>query len=85
MPLLSLAPRHNGGTGLPPTHNLRAPQTTEHTSLTNPSDRGAFMARAPDLRRSHNLPGLGFSAQTFGRAQHDEPRRTPGYEGHGST
>ena len=79
--LLSLAPSHSGGTGLPPAHSLRASRTTEHTSPTEPSDCGAFMARAPDLRRTHNLPGLGHSAQTFGRAEHDKPRRTLGYEG----
>jgi hypothetical protein len=39
-----------------------------------PSDYGAFMARTPlDLRCTHDLPGLGMSAQTAGSAQHDEP------------
>jgi hypothetical protein len=44
-----------------------------------------FMARTHlGLRRTHDLSGLGLSAQTTGRAQHNDPRRAPSYEGQGS-
>jgi hypothetical protein len=39
------------------------------------------MTRTPlDLRRSHDLSGLGQSVQAAGRAQHDEPHKAPGHE-----
>lgn len=34
-----------------------------------------------DLLRTHALPRLGLSAQTSGKAQHEEPCRAPGYRG----
>jgi hypothetical protein len=39
----------------------------------------------PSQQHTHDLSGLGPSAQTAGRAQHDEPRCALGYEGQGST
>jgi hypothetical protein len=44
-----------------------------------------YGSRTHDLRRTHDLLGLGLSAQTSGRAQHGEPRRALCYEGQGST
>jgi hypothetical protein len=39
---------------------------------------------SPGQWRTHDLSELGLSVQVIGRAQHDELRRTPGYEGQGS-
>jgi hypothetical protein len=41
--------------------------------------------RTPHLRRTHDLPGLGLSAQTSSSAQHNEPRQALAYEGQEST
>jgi hypothetical protein len=37
--------------------------------------------RIPRSWHIHDLSGLGLSVQAAGRAQHDAPRRTLGYEG----
>jgi hypothetical protein len=47
---------------------------------------GVFMTHTPpDLRCTQDISGLGLSAHTADRAQHNESHRVPGYEGHGST
>jgi hypothetical protein len=48
----------------------------------NPSNFGAFMVPAR-LWRTHDLSGIGLSAQTADNAQHDESHRALGYEGQG--
>jgi hypothetical protein len=65
-----------------------SPFPLDHRALTiyKHIDCGIFMAHAPhDQQRTHDLPGLGLSAQTSVRAQHDKTRRAPGYEGREST
>jgi hypothetical protein len=42
--------------------------------------RRIYDPHTPDLWSTHYLSRLGPSAQTFGKAQHDEPRRSPGHE-----
>jgi hypothetical protein len=37
----------------------------------------------PGLWRTHDLSGIGLSAQTADNAQHDESHRALGYEGQG--
>jgi hypothetical protein len=46
--------------------------------------RDIYGSRIPSQRCTHDLSGLGLSVQAAGRAQHNEPRRAPGYEGQGS-